>query len=82
MTADTASCGHTIIAVGAPNSVARTLTCSVPCPACQEDENRTRNLNNRVTKWKPCPACGYVYDCTIIPPPLVPSDIRCACCCR
>ena len=76
MKADLASCGHSIPAVGAPNSVARTLTCSVPCPACQAKDNAN------LTKWKPCPACGYVYDCTVIPAPRVPSDIRCACCCR
>lgn len=76
MTADTASCGHSIIAVGAPNSRARTLTCSVPCPSCQERDNAT------LTKWAPCPACGYVRDVTKLLPPRVPADIGCACCCR
>jgi hypothetical protein len=31
---------------------------------------------------RPCPACGRLYDPTVIPPPRVPLDIRCACCCQ
>lgn len=30
----------------------------------------------------PCPACGQPWDKTKIPPPRVPLDIRCACCCQ
>lgn len=76
MTGTQAVCGHYVTAVGAPNSTARLKCESVPCPACQAKDNAN------LTKWKPCPACGYVYDCTVIPPPRVPADIRCACCCQ
>lgn len=31
---------------------------------------------------RPCPACGRPYDTRRIPPPRVPLDIRCACCCQ
>ena len=31
---------------------------------------------------RPCPACGVDCDPTYIPPPRVPLDIRCACCCQ
>ena len=30
----------------------------------------------------PCPACKRPHDSTRIPPPRVPMDIRCACCCN
>jgi hypothetical protein len=29
-----------------------------------------------------CPACTRLWDPTVIPPPRVPLDIRCACCCQ
>lgn len=76
MDSTTASCGHSITAVGASNSIARTLACSIPCQGCQDRDNASG------IKWKPCPACGYVYNCTKLLPPRVPVDIRCACCCR
>ena len=32
--------------------------------------------------YVPCPACGRHYDRSVVPPPRVPLDIRCACCCQ
>jgi hypothetical protein len=78
MTGTTATCGHNVTAVGAPNSPARLKTESVPCAACQDADNARRS----VPKWKPCPACGFVYDATKLHPPLVPLTVSCACCCR
>lgn len=41
-----------------------------------------RNSEAVRSALKPCPACGELYDATRIPPPRVPLDIRCACCCQ
>jgi hypothetical protein len=36
----------------------------------------------RLLDTRPCPACGAEHDPTFIPPPRVPLDVRCACCCQ
>lgn len=41
--------------------------------------NRNRPAPDR---RRPCPACGRAYEPSLIPPPRVPLDIRCACCCQ
>ena len=53
------------------------------------DHCRSGSGNAFVASWcernvrlKPCPACGHLCDPTYIPPPRVPLDIRCACCCQ
>lgn len=33
-------------------------------------------------RMRPCPACGRPHDSGRIPPPRVPLDTRCACCCQ
>lgn len=76
MKATVAKCGHRIVAVGAPNSLARMKTESIPCEECQQKENAIS------LKWKECPACGWIYDCTKLQTPQVDLNIRCACCCQ
>jgi hypothetical protein len=44
------------------------------------------NVNGVFVPWRVeaalCPACGQPYNPNHIPPPRVPLNIRCACCCQ
>lgn len=50
--------------------------------ATMDDVRLHANAYYPLTRYAPCPACKQLYDTTRIPPPRVPLNIRCACCCQ
>jgi hypothetical protein len=56
-----ASCGHSVLAIGAPGSAARTAVETQPCADCAQcDHNEMVPTGDPAFVWK-CAICGYVY---------------------